>query len=521
MNAYETYAAQEAARPPRYRGQLQPGLQAALAAHYAEVAEADCKFVHSMDLPEGRAVHGVIDLRGIEDAYLGKIKLWGKRVLEIAPGSGGLSVWLAARAGELVVFDSAHPSAVNAATRRGWWFVKNRLGYEAQAVYGDPNAPPDDLGHFDIAVCAGLFSRGGHPELALQQLATLADTLIIAEPITPAVAKLGETPTASFGPASEAGGDSRWHFSPAAVVAMVAAAGFGDVTISGSAARDSAGNVLAHYTLVARRSAVTKIAVAGADMAMPKVPVAPPPIPAAPPPPIADDEPEPDDVLPLPTADGRFSVAGTDDVEVFVVLGRAGYKALKGSLRRAGIETSSLGRVLDFGCGVGRVLRYWHAHPDVELHGTDLNPQSIAWSQENLGFARFKTNSIEPVLDYPDGYFGLVYALSVFTHLPEPMQAPWLAEVLRIIRPGGLLYFTTHGDSYRRMLEPDLQVKFDRDELIVGGVDDPGSNYCGAFHPPNYVKQQLLKPFGLELLEFLPEGAAGNPTQDSWLVRKP
>jgi SAM-dependent methyltransferase len=449
---------------------------------------------------------------------LGKAKLWGKRVVELAPGSGGLSVWLAARAGELVVIDSV---ATSPAIKRGWWFVKNRLGYEAQVVYSDPYMPPDDLGHFDIAVCAGMFSRGGHPQLALQQVAKLADMLIIAEPLTPPVLKLGETPGAILAPAPapEAGAGLQWYFSPSAVTAMLAAAGFGDITISGSIARDAAGNALPHYTMVARRAGVTKISVAGADLASPQ---APPPAQAkaVAPLPFADSDAEPEDTLPLPTADGRFSVAGTDDVEVFVVLGRAGYKALNGSLRRAGIEAASLGRVLDFGCGVGRVLRYWHAQPRVELHGTDLNPQSINWCRDNLTFASFKTNALEPKLDYPDDYFGLVYALSVFTHLPENIQGPWLRELLRTIRPGGLLYFTTHGDSYRRLLEPDLQMKFDREELIVGGGDDPGSNYCGAFHPPNYVKRRMLEPFGLELVEFLPEGAAGNPTQDSWLVRK-
>jgi SAM-dependent methyltransferase len=515
MNAYETYIAQEAARPPRYRGQLTPGFQADMAAHFADVAEAECKFVHMVDLPDGRATHGLFDLRGMEDVYLGKTKLWGKRVVEIAPGSGGLSIWLAARAGELVVFESVNASAE---VRRGWWFVKNRLGYEAQAVYADPHAPPDDLGHFDIAVCAGMFSRGGAPQLALQQAAKMADMLIIAEPLTPPVLKLGESPGAILAPGPAAGSGQQWYFSPSAVVTMLAGAGFGDVTIGGSAMRDAAGNLLPHYTVVARRSNVTKIAVAGADLALPKAP--PAPIPARPAPPASDDTPEPEDVLPLPTADGRFSVAGTDDVEVFVVLGRAGHRALKGSLRRAGIDIATLGRVLDFGCGVGRVLRYWHAYPDVELHGTDINPQSINWCRENLTFATFKTNALQPALDYPDGYFGLVYALSVFTHLPEDIQGPWLRELLRIIRPGGLLYFTTHGDSYRRLLEPDLQSKFDREELIVGGTDDPGSNYCGAFHPPNYVKQRMLEPHGLELVEFLPEGAAGNPTQDSWLVRK-
>ena len=69
-------------------------------------------------------------------------------------------------------------------------------------------------------------------------------------------------------------------------------------------------------------------------------------------------------------------------------------------------------------------------------------------------------------------------------------------------------------------MNPEQQVRFDRSELIVSGADDPGSNYCGAFHPPEYVDAKMLRPSRVTLMEFQPEGAAGNPTQDSWLVRK-
>ncbi|WP_148360618.1 class I SAM-dependent methyltransferase, partial [Acidisphaera rubrifaciens] len=250
----------------------------------------------------------------------------------------------------------------------------------------------------------------------------------------------------------------------------------------------------------------------------------PAPMPAAQPP-VANGLPPVDlneiaaDDLPLPTPQGRFLVAGTDDVEVFVILGRAGYGAIQSTLRRAGIDTRSLGRVLDFGCGVGRVLRYWKAAPAVEMHGTDLNPDAIAWCRENLAFAQFTTNRLEPHLDYPDNHFGLVYALSVFTHLPEEMQVPWLAELKRVVRPGGHVYFTTHGVSYRAALPPPMRAQFDADQL-VGGGNDAGSNYYGTFHPTSYVRRAMLDPLRLTLIDFEPEGAKGNPTQDSWLVRK-
>jgi SAM-dependent methyltransferase len=342
-------------------------------------------------------------------------------------------------------------------------------------------------------------------------------------------------------PPEKAGGTARWRLSIAAVQQILSSVGFTQQCLTFHSPMCGR-TAVPYYTVVAGRAAKpgTAFAVSASresPAALVERPAAPPPPPPPAPaparidhaplasklPPLASDDAldRVDDTLPLPSARGRFLVAGTDDVEVFVTLGRAGFKALIAALQRAGVDIGGLGRVLDFGCGVGRVLRYWHGVPGVAIHGTDLNAEAIAWGQDNLRFASLTTNTLEPRLDYPNGHFGFVYALSVFTHLPEAMQRPFLTELLRVIRPGGHLYFTTHGVSYRTMLTPEMRDGFDRDELVVGGADDPGSNYCGAFHPTAYVRAQMLDPCGATLVEFLPEGALGNPTQDSWLIRKP
>jgi SAM-dependent methyltransferase len=403
--------------------------------------------------------------------------------------------------------------------RRGWWFAKAAMGFEARAVYADLYAPPQDLGRFDLVVLNGLFSELPHPYLALQRATEMTDTLVVMEPVFPGDARAGtpSPPVARFIPASGADASAHWQHTPAAIMLMLASVSFADHAISTHTLLSRAGQAIPYLVIVARRSTTTQIRAATVQPAAPPAaqPAAQPTVSHAVQPESRADE------LPLPSSAGRFSVAGTDNVETFVVLGRAGHAALESSLLRANVTPASLGRILDFGCGVGRVLRYWHGQKGFEMHGTDLNPDSIAWCKQNLSFANFKINGLEPQLDYQDAYFGFVYALSVFTHLPEAIQLPWLRELIRIIRPGGLLYFTTHGNSYRHALPANLLERYDRDEFVSGGDDQPGSNYCGTFHPPAYVRSRLLAPLGLELVEFLPEGAAGNPTQDSWLVRKP
>jgi SAM-dependent methyltransferase len=103
-------------------------------------------------------------------------------------------------------------------------------------------------------------------------------------------------------------------------------------------------------------------------------------------------------------------------------------------------------RVLDFGCGVGRVLRHFAADvPHTELHGCDIDLQSIAWLRDEFPPA-FRVTTCErmPPLEYPDATFDLVYVISIFTHLLEDQWEPWLRELHRVLRPGGTALVTFH-----------------------------------------------------------------------------
>ena len=82
-----------------------------------------------------------------------------------------------------------------------------------------------------------------------------------------------------------------------------------------------------------------------------------------------------------------------------------------------------MGSILDFGCGCGRVVRWWRDLP-AEIHGSDFNPTLVRWCRENLPFGVFEVNRPEPPLPYPDDSFDLVYALSVLTHLAGRDAAP-------------------------------------------------------------------------------------------------
>lgn len=100
--------------------------------------------------------------------------------------------------------------------------------------------------------------------------------------------------------------------------------------------------------------------------------------------------------------------------------------------------------VLDFGCGCGRVMRFFDPQT-WEVRGAEINPAHVRWCNENLAGTRTVLNNHEPPVPIGDSTVDFAYALSVFSHLPRALDTAWLADLARIIRPGGLAVISTHG----------------------------------------------------------------------------
>src|SRR5262245_1954896 len=224
--------------------------------------------------------------------------------------------------------------------------------------------------------------------------------------------------------------------------------------------------------------------------------------------------------LPVPPPRLRVEVAGTPEVEWFLESGRQQAEIIRSAAKRNGAPLDRLGRMLDFGCGCGRVLRHWAALDGPEIHGSDYNERLAGWCAADLLFGTASLNRLEPPTGYEDGQFDLGYAISVFTHLPHDLERGWIDELSRITAPGGLLLLTTHGDSYADRLEAEERARYDAGEPVVRWPGVAGSNLCTTFHPEPYVRAHLAP--GLELLELSPDGGTvGSRQQDLVVFRKP
>lgn len=214
----------------------------------------------------------------------------------------------------------------------------------------------------------------------------------------------------------------------------------------------------------------------------------------------------------LPPRRLMVRVAGTADADWFLRSGRAAYDAIASHL-----SLDAEASILDFGCGCGRVTRYWGEHRGF-VAGTDLSDDAVRWCSANLPFATFAQNRLVPPLAFADDTFDLVYALSVFTHLTAELQVSWRDELRRVLRPGGSLVLTVHGNSYLPRLDDDERRRFETGELVVRWSEAVGTNLCSAYHPEPYLRETLAA--GFASFEIVPEGALGNPTQDLVLLRR-
>ncbi|MGH9613715.1 MAG: class I SAM-dependent methyltransferase [Bryobacteraceae bacterium] len=122
------------------------------------------------------------------------------------------------------------------------------------------------------------------------------------------------------------------------------------------------------------------------------------------------------------------------------------------------MDFASAHRVLDFGCGCGRTIRWFlRDGGKTEFHGVDVDADAIDWCNRHLHQGHFLATGPTPPLPYPPEHFDIVYCLSVFTHLNESMQDLWLAEISRILKPGGVLALTVFGAAAANALDAEGQ----------------------------------------------------------------
>jgi SAM-dependent methyltransferase len=232
------------------------------------------------------------------------------------------------------------------------------------------------------------------------------------------------------------------------------------------------------------------------------------------------------DSPPLPDSIRMERVHGTSRASSFCLVGFSAFVNMERALQtHLGKGYEAFPRVLDWGCGSGRILRYFRSRPNSQVVGIDIDPDNIAWCRQNMPFARFETVSLHPPTSLPAESFNLLVGTSVFTHLKEPEQFAWLEELQRLAAPGAALLMTCHGESsvglshmprklFRRWAKQGL---IDIGPADLPGIQLPESDYYrNTYHSNRYIREQWSRFF--EIVAILP-GYIGS-LQDLVIMRK-
>lgn len=136
------------------------------------------------------------------------------------------------------------------------------------------------------------------------------------------------------------------------------------------------------------------------------------------------------------------------------------------------------GRVLDLGMGTGTLaVRLKQERPQLGVVGIDVDPKILAQAREKVRRSGVEVEIAEGGVDglpFADGEFDAVVSTLVFHHLTTPLKQRALAEVHRVLRPGGRLVIGDWGKPSGR-----LQDLLFLQARVFDGFDVTAANRAG------------------------------------------
>jgi SAM-dependent methyltransferase/uncharacterized coiled-coil protein SlyX len=208
------------------------------------------------------------------------------------------------------------------------------------------------------------------------------------------------------------------------------------------------------------------------------------------------------------------------------------YSEIKRYANKLGVHLMAESRVLDFGCGWGRIIRFFLKDVLADhLYGIDVDPEMISLCRKLVHYGNYSVCNPIPPTEFPDDTLDIIYAYSVFSHLAEPVHIKWIEEFSRILKPGGLLVVTTEGRHFIEFCKSlrgkkhdlawfngianafvDIEAAlsdYDKGKFLYsatgGGPSRPSSFYGEAVIPRAYIEREWTKY--LEFRDFVDDRA--------------
>lgn len=166
------------------------------------------------------------------------------------------------------------------------------------------------------------------------------------------------------------------------------------------------------------------------------------------------------------------------------------------SLKEAGRDWDTVGSVLEVGCGYGRIVReLCKTVPANRIYVSDVIDSGARFTASEFGATQIPA---DPGPEWNER-FGLIYLLSVYSHMPRQGVADHLRRMHRLLAPGGVLVFTTHGPDSAQILEIYNQYWLDK-KRVLNALADAGY-YFERY--PHYYDQYGMTWFTQEAVQRL------------------
>lgn len=130
------------------------------------------------------------------------------------------------------------------------------------------------------------------------------------------------------------------------------------------------------------------------------------------------------------------------------------------------LRTLPPGRVLDYGFGWGDIA--WQAsrtHPDI--HAVDVEQRRVDFARSQYAPLPFDVCRPDG-LDFPDASFDIVLSIVVLPFVPD--DDAYLAEIRRVLRPGGRLVIATKTSQFLPRVWKRLSGQRARDRQAAPGI---------------------------------------------------
>lgn len=179
-------------------------------------------------------------------------------------------------------------------------------------------------------------------------------------------------------------------------------------------------------------------------------------------------------------------------------------------------KLSRPGRFLEFASGFGRLTRHLvKIVPSGNLHVSDVLPGSVDFLVEQFGVEGFYSASQPGSADWP-GSYDVIFVLSLFSHLPRTTWDAWLREIYSHVAPGGVLIFSTHGETSARTLGVTLPQDGFAFHPSSESKELPGEQYGSTFTSAAFVRAAIASNLDCAAVIGVPAHFWGN--QDAFAV---